>query len=238
MSRRECESLKHFRINMAEIILAKNGAVLQRIPLTKERTTIGRRTYNDIVIDEPGVSAEHAVLVFALGGLYFQDMGSTNGSRINGQPVEKHFLNDGDVIELGQHTMRYHASAEPLALQRDAMPGGSAPGELASSTRPFPADAQNGCAEPALIEILSGPYSGRKVPLTQPLTTIGSPGVQIAVLARGRYGYSLTHVEGKTHPMVNGKSSGTATLALSNGDLLDLAGTKIRFSLASTGLSK
>jgi hypothetical protein len=223
---------------MPSIILAKNGSILQRFPLTKERTTIGRRTYNDIVIDEPGVSAEHAVLVFALGDLYFQDMGSTNGSRINGQPVEKHFLHDGDVIELGQHTMCYRAAEDPLALQRDTVLGGQSLGDLTSSTRPFPTDEQNGYAEPALIEILSGPYSGRKVPLTQPLTTIGSPSVQIAVLARGRYGYSVTHVEGKAHPIVNGKSSGTATLALSSGDLIDLAGTKIRFSVGSAALSK
>ena len=209
---------------MAAIILAKNGAVLQRIPLIKERTTIGRRTYNDIVIDEPGVSAEHAELVFALGDLYFRDMGSTNGSRINGQPVQKHFMNDGDVIQLGQHTtMQYSADEAAAGAQNTSGLLGANP-ELA-------AGEHGGFARPAMIEVVNGHHAGRKIPLTQPLTTIGSPRVQIAVLARERYGYSVTHVEGKVWPIVNGKSSGMATQPLSDGDLIDLAGIRIRFSL-------
>lgn len=216
---------------MAAIILAKNGVTLQRIPLLKERITIGRRTYNDIVIDEPGVSAEHAVLVFALGDLYFQDMGSTNGSRINGQPVLKHFLHDGDVIELGRHTMQYCSSEDVLSAGGEMALGTQGAGDLSQITTTFLANDETEFGRPAMIEILSGHYSGRKIPLTQPLTTIGSPSVQIAVLARGRDGYSVTHVDGKIHPLVNGKSSGMATQGLSNGDLIDLAGTKIRFSL-------
>jgi hypothetical protein len=218
---------------MAAIILAKNGVVLQRIPLLKERTTIGRRTYNDIVIDEPGVSAEHGILVFALGDLYFQDMGSTNGSRINGQPVQKHFMQDGDVIELGQHTMQYRAAEDALPLQREAAADAQDLGDLRQLTIPLPTEGQAGSSHPAMIEILSGHYAGRKIPLTQPLTTIGSPNVQIAVLAKGREGYSVTHVEGKVHPLVNGKSSGMATQPLSDRDLIDLAGTKIRFLMGS-----
>jgi hypothetical protein len=207
---------------MAAIILAKNGAVLQRIPLVKERTTIGRRTYNDIVIDEPGVSAEHAELVFALGDLYFQDMGSTNGSRINGQPVQKHFMNDGDVIELGQDTtMQYRADEGLLPLDSGSASGREVDGGVGGDA----------CVQPALIEILDGHHAGRKIPLTQPLTTIGAPRIQTAVLAKGRQGYSLTHLEGKVHPLINGKSVGTATKGLCNGDLINLAGATVRFSL-------
>jgi hypothetical protein len=214
---------------MAAIILAKNGAVLQRIPLVKERTTIGRRTYNDIVIDEPGVSADHAELVFALGDLYYQDMGSTNGSRINGQPVQKHFMNDGDVIQLGQMTMHYRADETGLSFHQAGVLG--IPGEGRAVAR-LPVDQQE-YDRPAMIEILNGHHSGKRIPLTQALTTIGSPRVQIAVLARGRDGYSVTHIDGKTYPVINGKSSGTTTQDLTNGDLIDLAGTKVRFLLGS-----
>jgi hypothetical protein len=227
----ETPVIETFRTIMAAIILAKEGSVLQRIPLLKERTTIGRRTYNDIVIDEAGVSAEHAVLVFALGDLYFQDMGSTNGSRINGELVQKHCLQDGDVIEMGRHTMQYRAYEDALPSRQAGAEAQSSDDALWSIT---PIDLSQGDAQgfhrPAIIEILSGQYSGKKIPLTQPLTTIGHPHVQIAVLAKGGDGYSLTHVEGKTHPLVNGKSSGMATKALSDGDLIDLAGTKLRFS--------
>jgi hypothetical protein len=215
---------------MAAIILAKDGTVLQRIPLLKERTTIGRRTYNDVVIDEPGVSAEHAVLLLALGDLYFQDLGSTNGSRINGELVRKHCLQDGDVIELGQHTMQYRANEDALPLRQPEQGAELLGAELGQAAAPFGAENGNSIFDrPAVIEVLNGHHSGKKIPLTQPLTTIGHPQVQIAVLAKGKDGYSLTHVEGKTHPLVNGKSSGMATLVLSDGDLIDLAGTRLRF---------
>jgi hypothetical protein len=213
---------------MAAIILAKNGAILQRISLVKERTTIGRRTYNDIVIDEPGVSAEHAELVFALGDLYFQDMGSTNGSRINGQPVQKHFMNDGDLIELGQHTtMEYRRDVGVLPLESAAASRGEFDDGLGGDDRND--HAREAYMQPALIEILDGHHAGRKIPLTQPLTTIGLPRIQTAVLARGRHGYSLTYLEGEVYPLINGKSGGAATRALSDGDLIDVAGTTVRF---------
>jgi hypothetical protein len=215
---------------MAAIILAKNGAVLQRIPLVKERTTIGRRTYNDIVIDEPGVSAEHAELVFALGDLYFQDMGSTNGSRINGQPVQKHFMNDGDLIELGQHiTMQYRADVGVSPLEAGSASGGGLDGGVGVDS--WADHTRDAYMQPAVIEILDGHHAGQKIPLTQPLTTIGLPRIQTAVLARGGHGYSLTHLEGKVYPLINGKSGGTSTQGLSNGDLINLAGTTVRFSL-------
>ncbi len=92
---------------MATIILAKDGVTLQELPLLKTRITIGRRTYNDIVIDAPGISAEHAVIITTPTESYFEDLGSTNGSRLNGQPVRKHLLQGRDVIELATHTIQY-----------------------------------------------------------------------------------------------------------------------------------
>jgi hypothetical protein len=218
---------------MPAIILAKHGAVVQRFALIKERTTIGRRTYNDIVIDEPGVSAEHAVLVLALGDWYFQDMGSTNGSRVNGQPVQKHFLQDGDMIELGQHVLQYQAHDEPHPFQQD--PPGTAV-DLSDMAPPFlDSDHRSVLDSFAAIEILNGHYVGKRMVLTQALTTIGTPAIQIAVFARGHSAYSLSHVEGDVYPAVNGKSIGMATQTLSDGDLIVLAGVHIRFLFDAVG---
>jgi len=217
--------------DMAAIILSKDGVVMQTIPLLKERTTIGRRTYNDVVIDEPGVSAEHAVIVLAPGEPYFQDLYSTNGSRINGQPAHRHFLQDGDIVEFGQHAIVYHANGDAPAMNHSMRSDGTIGQAPASSVQA--GMRREGTS--AFVEILNGHYAGRKIPLTQPLTTVGRPNRHVAVLARQRSGYSLTHVEGKVHPLLNGQSIGLSTRPLADGDLVDLEGTQLRFFLRRVG---
>ena len=95
---------------MATIILAKDGIALQALSLLKTRITIGRRTYNDIVIDAPCISAKHAVIITAPTESTFEDLGSTNGSRVKGQLVKRHVLQGRDVIELAMHTILYNAN--------------------------------------------------------------------------------------------------------------------------------
>src|SRR3989338_10138266 len=92
---------------MAKLILSMDGLVLKEIPLAKERTTIGRKPHNDIHIDNLAVSGDHAVIVTILNDSFLEDLGSTNGTFVNGAPVQKHFLQNGDVIEIGKYKMKY-----------------------------------------------------------------------------------------------------------------------------------
>src|SRR3972149_3289993 len=92
---------------MAKLILSMDGLVLKEITLTKERTTIGRKPHNDIQIDNLAVSGEHAVIVTILNDSFLEDLGSTNGTLVNGQPIKKHFLQNADVIELGKYKLKY-----------------------------------------------------------------------------------------------------------------------------------
>src|SRR2546429_3458458 len=92
---------------MAKLILSMDGLVLKEIALTKERTTIGRKPHNDIQIDNLAVSGEHAVIVTILKDSFLEDLGSTNGTVVNGQPIKKHFLQNNDIIELGKYKLRY-----------------------------------------------------------------------------------------------------------------------------------
>lgn len=216
---------------MATIILAKDGMALQEFPLSKERTTIGRRTYNDIVIDAPGISAEHAVIVTTLDESYFEDLESTNGSQINGQPVKKHFLQDQDLIELATHTIQYcmdECGAGAVTLPIFASAAKDELGDIRQITVP----SQKGTAtvrSTAIIKVLNGIGAGKEIALTKDLTTIGHPGVQVAVLTNGAQGYSLTHVEGDAYPIVNGVSIDMRTQPLANGDVIVLSGTEMMF---------
>jgi pSer/pThr/pTyr-binding forkhead associated (FHA) protein len=265
---------------MAKLILSMDGLVLKEIPLTKERTTIGRKPHNDIQIDNLAVSGEHAVIVTILNDSFLEDLGSTNGTVVNGNPIKKHFLQNNDIIELGKYKLKFVGEAAPAAgaekadfektmvLRPSAMKaaaeqakamaaagGGQAAAvaqraaavQAAGSTAgasgaadktptaapaPAPAAAAARPAQPlGAIQLLSGANAGKELELTKPLTTLGKPGVQVAVLTRRPQGYFITHVEGANRPSVNGQQIGAAPTALKDHDVIELAGVKMEFFL-------
>ena len=92
---------------MSKLILSIDGAMLKEIPLTKERTTIGRKPHNDIQIDNLAISGEHAVIITIYNDSFLEDLNSTNGTFVNNQSIKKHFLQTGDVITLGKYSLKY-----------------------------------------------------------------------------------------------------------------------------------
>lgn len=82
------------------------------------------------------------------------------------------------------------------------------------------------------IQVLSGPSAGRELVLNKALTTLGKPGVQVAVITRRPHGYFVTHVEGARHPVVNGQSVGGQAHELNDHDVIELAGVKMEFFLS------
>jgi pSer/pThr/pTyr-binding forkhead associated (FHA) protein len=254
---------------MAKLILSMDGLVLKEIPLTKERTTIGRKPHNDIQIDNLAVSGEHAVIVTILNDSFLEDLGSTNGTVVNGNPIKKHFLQNNDVIELGKYKLKFIAEAaaagaggdkadfektmvlrpssmrttdvskagaqRAAALQHAAIATTAAGVADATKTvppaMPAPAPRPAGGQPLGAIQLLSGANAGKELELTKPLTTLGKPGVQVAVLTRRPQGYFITHVEGAARPNVNGQQIGPAPHALKDHDVIELAGVKMEFFL-------
>ena len=92
---------------MAKLILSMDGLVLKEIPLSKERTSIGRKPHNDIQIDNLAISGEHAIIVCILQDAFLEDLNSTNGTYVNGQPIKKHVLKDNDIVELGKYRLKF-----------------------------------------------------------------------------------------------------------------------------------
>jgi len=81
----------------------------------------------------------------------------------------------------------------------------------------------------AAVQILTGPNTGKELALVKNLTTLGKPGVQVAVLTRRPHGFFITHVEGANHPMVNGITLGDQPHQLNDHDVIELAGVKMEF---------
>ena len=103
---------------MAKLVLLLEDGATRDIPLDQERITLGRRADNDVCLPHPAVSGEHAAVVTLLADSFLEDLGSTNGTYVNGQLVQKHFLRDGDMIELGRQRLVYLAddSARPTVV--------------------------------------------------------------------------------------------------------------------------
>lgn len=236
---------------MPKLIISIDGVVLREVELTQERTTLGRRPYNDIVIDHLTISGEHALLhLNGSGAVELEDLKSTNGSHVNGQPVQRQQLANGDTLELGKYKMRFVA-VSPRPAGSAADPAGtppprsslsslsspsspprlsSRPGSLGISSIPAPL----GHAVPpvsASIQVLSGNAAGRTVQLTKVVTTIGKPGVAVASITKRHQGFVLAHVEGEEFPQLNGNPIGAEPMPLANGDRVALAGTEMEFIL-------
>jgi len=91
------------------------------------------------------------------------------------------------------------------------------------------APAQPAGVPPAAVQILSGPNIGKELDLVKNLTTLGKPGVQVAVLTRRPHGYFITHVEGANYPVLNGKALDEHPHPLNDHDIIELAGVKMEF---------
>jgi len=212
---------------MGKLVVSLDNVVIKEFQITKERTTLGRRPYNDIVIDNLAVSGEHAVLTAAQSDVYIEDLNSTNGTYINGKAVKKQLLSNNDVVEVGKYRIKFLAEeAEDYEKTMILRPGafGRAPGVIGT-----PASAAAPAAGPASIKVLNGGAAGREVLLTKVVTTVGKPGVQVASVTKRPGGYVLSHVEGSRRPSVNGQPVGEESISLKHGDIIDLAGTQMQF---------
>jgi pSer/pThr/pTyr-binding forkhead associated (FHA) protein len=214
---------------MPKMIVSIDGVVIKEVQLTKDRTTLGRRPYNDIVIDNLAVSGEHAVIQMSGAEVFMEDLNSTNGTYVNGKAIKKQLLQNGDVVEVGKYKIKYMGDGGGDNFEKTMMVKSSAamaaPTQAPAAPAPMP-------AMPALnasIKVLSGAASGREVPLTKVVTTIGKPGVAVAAITRRHHGFVVAHVEGAGNPTLNGVPIGVEPVALKSGDLIELAGTQMQF---------
>ena len=184
----------------------------QGSPDHKDKTTLGRRPYNDIVIDNLAVSGEHAVLQMVGADVFIEDLNSTNGTYINGKAIKKQLLAHNDTVEIGKYKIKYLVDdggdyEKTMIMRQAAARRGRRRGAPPSrSRRPRRLGANSGfgtlgaSSNPASIKVLNGAAAGREVTLTKVVTTVGKPGVQVASITKRPGGYVFAHVEGAHAP--------------------------------------
>ncbi len=137
---------------MGKLVVSLDGVVIKEVQITKEKTSLGRRPYNDIVIDNLAVSGEHAILQLVGNDVFIEDLNSTNGTYINGKAVKKQLLAHNDTVEIGKYKIKYLSEVsdefEKTMVMRPG--GGSFAGAAQRPMAPSPMMASASQASPQM----------------------------------------------------------------------------------------
>jgi len=211
---------------MPKLIVSIDNVVVKEVQLTKDRSTIGRRPHNDIVIDNLAVSGEHAVICLANGRATLEDVGSTNGTYVNGKAIKKQALANNDSIQIGKYHVKYlEGQGAPAPVK-----------QVATVTTPS-GDAEAGVTLPMVVQTSTGPRvrvlnglaANREMELIKSVTTLGKPGMTVAAIARTSHGFDISHVEGQPAATVNGISVERGAITLKSHDQIEIGGSRLEF---------
>jgi len=226
---------------MAKLVVSQDGMVEGHYFLDKPRFTLGRLPDSDIHLNHPGVSNMHAVIVTVSNDHILEDMGSTNGTLINGEKITKHILQNNDVIELGCYQLKYVNQRATSGMdfdktmittvaitEHDHLTPQSVLATAVSSARAVKTSFPLGG-----VRHVKGEFAGHDILIDAPLKTFGRPGTQLLMISRRPLGYYVTHVEGRRMPRINGKSIGTQPVLLNTKDHVEVADLELEFYLQS-----
>lgn len=202
---------------MPTLMIARKGQRMSMFPLTRQQTTIGRRSGNDIVLNGWSVSGSHAVLIQDRSRVAVQDLGSRNGTFVDGARIERMELRDGSVVRIADFTLT-------LAVQRAAM--AYEPTLVVRSAPP---------TKVAQFEYLSGSNPGQAIALNQVLTTIGSPDVCQITCIRRVDDFAVRFASGRSEARLNGAVLGETPVRLYDRDVLELGAERLQFQIQDGG---
>ena len=201
---------------MAKLVLSEEGELIDEYRLDKDKFIIGRTEDNDIQIDSMAVSGQHAKIVTVMDTPFVEDLGSTNGTFLNAEKVSVSPVENGDVITIGTHNIKYLSELDQNASDNENSTG---------SRTPINGDAPH-------LQILNETGDGKEIPLTMKLTTLGQPGEHVAAISQRKDGFYFSHVDGGDNnaaSILNGEPVPAAGKQLEAQDIIEVAGIKMRF---------
>ena len=237
---------------MAKLILRFGNSVLKEVVVGQNGIRIGRSPDNGLVIDNPAVSSHHArVFPGTSSWLILEDLGSMNGTFVNGQRVKSITLKPGDCVTIGKHSILAADSREIFGflatkpevpkLNETVMLGTQERSELLQR---IAAEGENAQIAPARLKVPTlivrkGKTKQREYTLTDNLTVIGksalatvklrswfAPKVAAQINRRGNDDYYVGTAD--TVPTVNGHAI-TRPTKLQSGDVIEFARVKLEF---------
>ena len=220
---------------------------------TGNKLLIGRNNVNDIVIDNLAVSAQHAKIESIGNGFLFVDLQSENGSFVNDLHTNSHWLNHGDIITVGKHTLKFSNPDENKNKKTRAY-GNTKTMQI--DTKKF-RELMNRSQEKEGIDVKSANDKGNKqkeqigvlsyltgkkqnLQLNAKMIRIGKDpnsdilvkglrfGKTCAVINKLPDGWHINYVEGFTKPKLNKKVIKDSA-KLKNLDIISIGSTKLQF---------
>lgn len=219
----------------SKLVLTLDGEIINEYALSAEHLSIGRKHGNDIQLNDLTVSGRHAMISSSVPGQVFaEDLGSTNGTLVNGNHIKKASIHHGDIIQMGHHQFTFlsegEAKYEPTMFIK---------AELDETQMVLPewesrADSIKG--QPlAGLRTLNGPLARTVMELRKPFSTVGFQGHKLALISRGLDSYTISPVMGSNNrrgndqPLLNGEPLGPAPLTLKPDDIINIAGFEVEF---------
>jgi len=218
----------------AKLLVKLHGQGSRSIELTADSFTIGRKPDNDLPIDDHTVSSRHAKIVRVQSVYFLEDLKSTNGTAVNGKPVERAQLHDADVITIGQHRIIFQDNAT------SAVASTSASSDLDQTMVISGKHLSPAPSITAKVVITSGKTDRLEYHLTKTANLIGSQeGAAIrltgwfapkavALISSHGSSFTISPSEGSKRLLVNGRDV-SAPQALKDGDLIEVVGVSMTF---------
>lgn len=211
---------------MPKITIHLGSDIINEVELTQERTTLGRRPYSDVVMENLAVSGRHACLIRQDQQVTIEDLDSTNGTYVNGRLIKKQILQDGDVIKISKFKIKFSSESgddEDSEENQDDLTVNASLTQMPLANTDQPANLLG------RIKVVTGPAAGRELPLTKLVTTFGTPGVAVAAITRREQNYFVHQIEGTDAPLLNGSPVGQEPRILQEGDQISLNGRVLQF---------
>jgi pSer/pThr/pTyr-binding forkhead associated (FHA) protein len=210
--------------------------------------TIGRLENNDVVIENLAVSGHHAKIDPVGDRFLLTDLHSKNGSFVNDQLVQSHWLRGGDKIVIGKHTLVFgYAEGEEkpdevaTGMDQTMVMDTDEYREMLDHTMKSPGTLATKVLQEGPMGVLSYLSGGEgSLELSKKLTKIGKKsdadiivsglmvGGTAATISKRPRGYSLSYVEGMSKPKVNGKSVRESVM-LKEFDTIQIGSVKLQF---------
>lgn len=219
----------------SKLILTLDGEIINEYPLNADSFSIGRKHGNDIQLNDLTVSGRHALINAATPDqIIVEDLGSTNGTLVNGNHIKKMALKHGDIIQMGHHQFTFlnegGAQYEPTMFIK---------AELDETQMVLPeweSREESIKGQPlAGLRTLNGPLARTVMELRKPFSTVGFQGHKMALISRGLDNYSISPIattksrRSLDRPLLNGEPLNAGHTILKPGDVINIAGFEVEF---------
>jgi len=215
---------------MPKLILTLDGAVIREYSIDKDSISIGRKHGNDIQLNDLTISGRHSLITTVGENVFIDDLGSTNGSLLNGARIAKSKLQHSDVIQVGNYQFTFFSNEE-----EDYEPTMFLRAEIEDTkiidTKQKPT-VENTGAKLGAVKVLTGPLKDKILELRKAFNTLGFNGSKMAIIARNTSNYTISAIKNEDAfniAMVNGNDLTLDGIELKDHDIIELANTKIEF---------